>query len=44
MDWNKTKSLFIIVFLILDIFLLYQFIDFKAAKLEINKKQPLRKS
>ncbi|KMY46224.1 hypothetical protein AC622_20205 [Bacillus sp. FJAT-27916] len=41
MDWNKTKSLFIIVFLILDIFLLYQFIDFKAAKLEINKETTL---
>lgn len=38
MDWNKTKSLFIIVFLILDIFLLYQFINFKAPKLEVNKE------
>ena len=37
MDWNKTKSLFIIVFLILDIFLLYQFVNYKAAKLEVNK-------
>jgi regulatory protein YycI of two-component signal transduction system YycFG len=37
MDWNKTKGLFIVVFLILDVFLLYQFLDFRAAKLEINK-------
>ncbi|MFD0050655.1 two-component system regulatory protein YycI [Actinomycetes bacterium NPDC127524] len=27
MDWNKTKTIFIMVFLILDIFLLYQFIE-----------------
>lgn len=38
MDWNKTKGLFIVVFLILDIFLLYQFLNFRAAKLEINKE------
>ncbi len=41
MDWNKTKSLFIIVFLILDIFLLYQFVHFRAAKLEVNKETTL---
>lgn len=29
MDWNKTKSIFIIVFFILDIFLLYQFLEKK---------------
>ena len=38
MDWNKTKSLFIVVFLVLDIFLLYQFIGFKMTKLEVNKE------
>jgi len=38
MDWNKTKSLFIVAFLILDIFLLYQFVETKAAKLEVNKE------
>ena len=38
MDWNKTKGLFIVVFLILDVFLLYQFLNFRAAKLEINKE------
>lgn len=31
MDWNKTQTLFIIVFLILDIFLLYQYIEKKAS-------------
>ena len=41
MDWNKTKSLFIVVFLILDVFLLYQFVDFRAAKLEINKESTI---
>ena len=29
MDWGKTKSIFIMVFLVLDIFLLYQFLDKK---------------
>ena len=41
MDWNKTKGLFIVVFLILDVFLLYQFLDFRAAKLEINKESTI---
>ncbi|GIN86712.1 hypothetical protein J6TS2_30980 [Heyndrickxia sporothermodurans] len=35
MDWNKTKSMFIIVFLILDIFLLVQFSgQYEASKIE----------
>ena len=29
MDWNKTKSIFIMVFFVLDIFLLYQFLEKK---------------
>ena len=29
MDWSKTKSIFIIVFFVLDIFLLYQFLEKK---------------
>ena len=29
MDWSKTKSIFIMVFFILDIFLLYQFLEKK---------------
>lgn len=29
MDWNRTKTIFIMVFLVLDIFLLYQFLDKK---------------
>ncbi|MBM7693546.1 regulatory protein YycI of two-component signal transduction system YycFG [Peribacillus deserti] len=29
MDWNKTKTIFIIVFLVLDLFLIYQFIEKK---------------
>ncbi|MBD3110006.1 two-component system regulatory protein YycI [Bacillus sp. AGMB 02131] len=31
MDWSKTKTIFIIVFLILNAFLLYQYIDKKTA-------------
>ncbi|WP_409290851.1 two-component system regulatory protein YycI [Peribacillus sp. SCS-37] len=31
MDWNKTKTIFIIVFLILDAFLLYQYIDKRSS-------------
>ena len=41
MDWNKTKGIFIVVFLILDVFLLYQFLNFRAAKLEINKESTI---
>ena len=29
MDWSKTKSIFIMVFFVLDIFLLYQFLEKK---------------
>ena len=29
MDWNKSKSIFIMVFFVLDIFLLYQFLEKK---------------
>ncbi|KPC98224.1 Two-component system YycFG regulatory protein [Geobacillus sp. BCO2] len=35
MDWSKTKTIFIIVFLILDCFLGYQF-------MEKRKQQPAR--
>lgn len=38
MDWNKTKNLFIVVFLVLDIFLVYQFLDYRSAKLKYNKE------
>ena len=29
MDWSKTKSIFIMVFFVLDIFLLYQYLEKK---------------
>ncbi|MGE6257626.1 two-component system regulatory protein YycI [Heyndrickxia sporothermodurans] len=42
MDWNKTKSMFIIVFLILDIFLLVQFSgQYEASKIERLKDPSL---
>ncbi|WP_180955268.1 two-component system regulatory protein YycI [Peribacillus deserti] len=37
MDWNKTKTIFILVFLVLDLFLVYQFIQKKnSSKLEFQ--------
>lgn len=32
MEWNKTKTIFIIAFLILDIFLGYQFFEKRSSK------------
>ncbi|MDI3410467.1 hypothetical protein QKW52_09300 [Bacillus sonorensis] len=40
MEWNRTKTIFIIVFLILDIFLAFQYLD----KRRINQFPILEKS
>ena len=42
MDWSRIKTIFILTFLVLDIYLVYQFMNTRdAAQYEIPKEAPL---